>query len=141
MGKLMFPGSSCICPKFVPQPVSETALLQGALEPTNQWYSIAKIAGLKMCKAYGKQYGCDVISVMPTNLYGHGDNVDPLNSHVVPALTRRLYQAQVTDAGTVEIWGTDRPRREPMTQTKAPSRSSALLTPGSSRTMKTWPSY
>lgn len=110
--KLLFLGSSCIYPKLAPQPMQEDALLTGPLEPTNEWYAIAKIAGLKMCQAYRKQYGFDAIVAMPTNLYGPGDNYHPDNSHVVPGLLRRFHEAKMSDAPQVEIWGSGRPRRE-----------------------------
>lgn len=110
--KLLFLGSSCIYPKFAEQPIREEALLTGALEPTNQWYAIAKIAGLKMCEAYRRQHGFNAISVMPTNLYGPGDNFDLKTSHVLPALIRKFHEAKVSGAGQVEIWGTGSPRRE-----------------------------
>lgn len=110
--KLLFLGSSCIYPKFAEQPIREEALLTGALEPTNQWYAIAKIAGLKMCEAYRRQHGFNAISVMPTNLYGPGDNFDLKTSHVLPALIRKFHEAKVDGAGQVEIWGTGSPRRE-----------------------------
>lgn len=110
--KLLFLGSSCIYPKLAPQPIREDALLTGSLEPTNEWYAIAKIAGLKMCQAYRKQYGFDAISLMPTNLYGPGDNFHPENSHVLPALIRRIHYAKSTNQPSVLIWGTGTPRRE-----------------------------
>jgi GDP-L-fucose synthase len=110
--KLCFLGSSCIYPKFAAQPIREESLLTGALEPTNEWYAIAKIAGLKMCQAYRKQYGFDAISVMPTNLYGPFDNFDPETSHVLPALIRRFHHAKLQNAARVVIWGTGTPRRE-----------------------------
>jgi GDP-L-fucose synthase len=110
--KLQFLGSSCIYPKFAPQPINEDSLLTGALEPTNEWYAIAKIAGLKMCAAYRRQYGFNAISVMPTNLYGPGDNFDLQNSHVLPALLRKFHEAKVAGAASVEIWGSGTPRRE-----------------------------
>ncbi|HWB49844.1 MAG TPA: GDP-L-fucose synthase [Stellaceae bacterium] len=110
--KLMFFGSTCIYPRLAPQPILEDALLTGPLEPTNEWYAIAKIAGLKLCEAYRRQHGCDFVSVMPTNLYGPGDNFDPLASHVLPALLRRIGEAAETGAPTVEIWGSGEPRRE-----------------------------
>ena len=110
--KLLFLGSSCIYPKFAPQPIPEEALLGGPLEPTNQWYAIAKIAGLKMCQAYRRQYGADFISAMPTNLYGPGDNFDTENSHVLPALVRRFVDAMDDQDNEVEIWGTGTPLRE-----------------------------
>ena len=110
--KLVFLGSSCIYPREAPQPLKEEALLSGPLEPTNEWYAIAKIAGIKMCAAYRRQYGCDFISAMPTNLYGPGDNFDPLHSHVLPALMAKIDTARREDRETVEIWGSGRPRRE-----------------------------
>ena len=114
--KLLFLGSSCIYPKLAPQPMSEDALLTGKLEPTNEPYAIAKIAGIKMCESYNRQYGqshgIDYRSVMPTNLYGPGDNYHPENSHVIPALIRRFHEAKVTNAPEVVIWGTGTPRRE-----------------------------
>ena len=111
-GKLLFLGSSCIYPRLAPQPMSEDALLTGPLEATNQWYAIAKIAGIRMCQAYRRQYGCDFISAMPTNLYGPGDNFDLETSHVVPALIRKVHEAKEAGAPDVEIWGTGAPRRE-----------------------------
>jgi len=110
--KLLFLGSSCIYPKHAPQPMTEDCLLTGPLEPTNEWYAIAKIAGLKMCQAYRKQYGFNAISVMPTNLYGPGDNFDLNNSHVLPALIRKFHEAKIQNQPTVTIWGTGTPRRE-----------------------------
>src|SRR5690242_122775 len=110
--KLLFLGSSCIYPRDCPQPIKEEYLLTGPLEPTNEWYAIAKIAGLKMCQAYRKQYGFDAICAMPTNLYGPGDNYHPENSHVVPALIRRLHEATQSDEAQVLIWGTGQPLRE-----------------------------
>lgn len=110
--KLLFLGSSCIYPKFAPQPMPEHCLLEGALEPTNQWYALAKIAGIRLCQAYRQQYGFDAISAMPTNLYGPGDNFHPENSHVIPALMQRFHQAQVNDAPSVTIWGTGTVYRE-----------------------------
>ncbi|WP_394692836.1 GDP-L-fucose synthase family protein [Hyphobacterium sp.] len=110
--KLLFLGSSCIYPKLASQPIDEGALLTGPLEPTNEWYAIAKIAGVKLCQAYRKQYGDDFISAMPTNLYGSGDNYHPENSHVIPALIRKAHQAKVDGASTMEIWGSGTPRRE-----------------------------
>lgn len=110
--KLMFLGSSCIYPKMAPQPLKEDYLLTGPLEPTNEPYAIAKIAGIKMCDAYRDQYGCNYISVMPTNLYGYNDNYHPQNSHVLPALIRRFHEAKENNAPTVTIWGTGSPRRE-----------------------------
>ena len=110
--KLMFLGSSCIYPKFAPQPIKEEHLLTGLLEPTNEPYAIAKITGIKMCAAYNRQYGTHFISVMPTNLYGPGDNYDPQNSHVIPGLIGKIHQAKTSEATEVSIWGTGRPRRE-----------------------------
>lgn len=110
--KLLFLGSSCIYPKFAPQPLSEDALLTGPLEPTNQWYALAKIAGVKLCQAYRRQYGCDFISAMPTNLYGPGDNFDLQTSHVMPALIAKMHEAKQSGTDTVTIWGTGTPRRE-----------------------------
>jgi GDP-L-fucose synthase len=110
--KLLFLGSSCIYPKFAPQPIAEDALLTGPLEPTNEWYAIAKIAGLKLCQAYRRQYGRDFISAMPTNLYGPGDNFDLTSSHVIPALIRKAHEAKRAKAATLSIWGTGTPRRE-----------------------------
>ncbi|MDE1962327.1 MAG: GDP-L-fucose synthase [Xanthomonadaceae bacterium] len=110
--KLLFLGSSCIYPRNCPQPIKEEYLLTGPLEPTNQWYAIAKIAGLKMCQAYRRQYGFDAICAMPTNLYGPGDNYHPENSHVVAALIRRFHRAKVEDAEQGIIWGSGKPLRE-----------------------------
>ncbi|WP_296745371.1 GDP-L-fucose synthase [Mesorhizobium sp.] len=110
--KLLFLGSSCIYPKLAPQPIPEDALLTGALEQTNEWYAVAKIAGLKLCQAYRRQYGVDYISAMPTNLYGPGDNFDLSSSHVVPALMRKAHEAKRTGNKTVEVWGSGTPRRE-----------------------------
>jgi len=110
--KLMFLGSSCIYPKMAPQPLKEDYLLTGPLEPTNEPYAIAKIAGIKMCDAYRAQYGCNYISVMPTNLYGYNDNYHPSNSHVLPALIRRFHEAKVQNLPDVTIWGTGTPKRE-----------------------------
>ncbi len=110
--KLMFLGSSCIYPKFAEQPIKENSLLTGSLEPTNEWYAIAKISGLKLCQAYNKQYGTKFVSVMPTNLYGINDNYHPDNSHVLPALIRRLHDAKVADKKEVVMWGTGKPLRE-----------------------------
>ncbi len=110
--RLLFLGSSCIYPKFAEQPIREEALLEGALEPTNEWYAIAKIAGLKLCAAYRRQYGFDAISAMPTNLYGQGDNFDLHNSHVLPALIRKFHEAKRDGRRHVEVWGTGAPRRE-----------------------------
>jgi GDP-L-fucose synthase len=110
--KLLFLGTSCIYPRLAPQPISEDALLTGPLEPTNKPYALAKISGIEMCEAYRRQYGCDFISVMPTNLYGPGDNFDPLASHVLPALLRRIHEAKETGAESVTIWGSGEPLRE-----------------------------
>lgn len=110
--KLCFLGSSCIYPKLAPQPLKEEYLLTGPLEPTNEWYAVAKIAGIKLCQAYRRQYGFDAISLMPTNLYGPGDNFHPENSHVVPALIRRFHEAKESALGEVVIWGSGSPRRE-----------------------------
>ncbi len=110
--KLLFLGSSCIYPKLADQPISEDSLLTGPLEPTNEWYAIAKIAGIKMCQAYRKQYGFDAISVMPTNLYGPGDNFDLETSHVFPALLRKFHEAKVAGEEKVVVWGSGEPRRE-----------------------------
>lgn len=110
--KLMFLGSSCIYPKLAPQPLKEEYLLTGLLEPTNEPYAIAKIAGIKMCDAYRSQYGCNYISVMPTNLYGYNDNYHPQNSHVLPALIRRFHEAKEQNTPIVAIWGTGSPKRE-----------------------------
>jgi GDP-L-fucose synthase len=110
--KLMLLGSSCIYPRLAPQPIPESALLTGPLEPTNQWYAVAKIAGIKLGQAYRRQYGCDFISVMPTNLYGPGDNFDLMQSHVVPALLVKAHAAMRSRAPTIEVWGTGAVRRE-----------------------------
>ncbi|WP_158824902.1 GDP-L-fucose synthase [Mucilaginibacter lacusdianchii] len=110
--KLMFLGSSCIYPKMAPQPLKEDYLLTGPLEPTNEPYAIAKIAGIKMCDAYRDQYGCNYISVMPTNLYGYNDNYHPQNSHVLPAMIRRFHEAKDQQLSSVTIWGTGSPKRE-----------------------------
>jgi GDP-L-fucose synthase len=110
--KLLFLGSSCIFPRSAPQPMIEEMLLTGPLEPTNQWYAIAKIAGIKLCEAYRLQHGADFISVMPTNLYGPGDNYHPLNSHVPAALVRRFHEAKLAGESRVTVWGTGLPRRE-----------------------------
>ncbi|MEH3125085.1 GDP-L-fucose synthase [Agrobacterium cavarae] len=110
--KLLFLGSSCIYPKFAEQPIKEEALLTGSLEPTNEWYAIAKIAGIKLTQAYRKQYGCDFISAMPTNLYGPGDNFDLNSSHVLPALLRKAHEAKMRGEKEITIWGTGTPRRE-----------------------------
>jgi GDP-L-fucose synthase len=109
--KLLFLGSSCIYPRDCPQPIKEEYLLTGPLEPTNEWYAVAKIAGIKMCQAYRKQYGCDFIAAMPTNLYGPGDNFDLETSHVLPALIRRFHEAKLTGKSP-RLWGTGKPRRE-----------------------------
>lgn len=110
--KLMFLGSSCIYPKFAPQPLKEEYLLTGILEPTNEPYAIAKIAGIKMCESYRRQYGCNFISVMPTNLYGYEDNYHPENSHVLPALIRKFHEAKTQNIPQVTLWGTGSPLRE-----------------------------
>src|SRR5262245_45253791 len=110
--KLMFLGSSCVFPRNAPQPMTEDLLLTGALEPTNEWYAVAKIAGLKLAQAYRRQFGVDFISVMPTNLYGQGDNYHPENSHVPAALIRRFHEGKVKNADEVVVWGTGKPRRE-----------------------------
>jgi GDP-L-fucose synthase len=110
--KLLFLGSSCIYPKHAPQPLQEDSLLTSPLEPTNEWYAIAKIAGVKMCAAYRRQYGCDFISAMPTNMYGANDNYDLQNSHVLPALVRKFHEAKVNSAREVVCWGTGAPLRE-----------------------------
>jgi GDP-L-fucose synthase len=110
--KLLFLGSSCIYPKFAPQPLKEEYLLTGPLEPTNQWYAVAKIAGIKMCGAYRRQYGCDFISAMPTNMYGPNDNYDLQTSHVLPALLRKFHDAKINSAAAVTCWGTGAPLRE-----------------------------
>ncbi len=112
VAKLQFLGSSCIYPKLAPQPIKEEYLLTGPLEPTNEWYAIAKIAGIKLCQAYRQQYGFHAISLMPTNLYGPGDNFDLQNSHVLPALIRKFHEAKVESRREVVIWGTGAPRRE-----------------------------
>jgi GDP-L-fucose synthase len=110
--KLLFLGSSCIYPRLATQPITEEELLAGPLEPTNEWYAIAKIAGIKLCQAYRRQYGADFISVMPTNLYGPGDNYHPEHSHVPAALIRRFHEAKVSGAPNVAVWGTGTPQRE-----------------------------
>ena len=110
--KLLFLGSSCIYPKLAPQPIQEESLLSGYLEPTNEGYAIAKIAGIKLCQAYHKQHGCNFISVMPTNMFGYGDNYHPENSHVLPALLRRFHEAKESNASEVSIWGSGKPLRE-----------------------------
>ncbi|KQY29707.1 GDP-fucose synthetase [Caulobacter sp. Root1455] len=112
VAKLVFLGSSCIYPKFAEQPIREDSLLTGALEPTNEWYAIAKIAGIKLAQAYRKQHGDDFISAMPTNLYGQGDNFDLNSSHVMPALMRKAHEAKLAGADSITIWGTGTPRRE-----------------------------
>src|SRR5215212_11688771 len=110
--KLLFLGSSCIYPKHAPQPMKEDSLLTGPLEPTNEWYAVAKIAGIKMCQAYRRQHGCDFIAAMPTNLYGPHDNYDLQTSHVLPALIRKFHEAKQRGDATVTLWGTGSPRRE-----------------------------
>jgi len=110
--KLLFLGSTCIYPKLAPQPLKEEYLLTGPLEPTNEWYAVAKIAGIKLGQAYRRQYGCHFISAMPTNLYGPGDNFDLQSSHVLPALIRKFHEARVTEAAEVVVWGSGTPRRE-----------------------------
>ena len=110
--KLLLLGSSCIYPKLSPQPIPEDALLTGPLEPTNQWYAIAKIAGIKLCQAYRRQYGCDFISAMPCNLFGPGDSFDLETSHVIPALIRKIHEAKMSGTESVEVWGSGTPRRE-----------------------------
>jgi GDP-L-fucose synthase len=110
--KLLALGSSCIYPKLARQPITEDALLTGPLEPTNEWYAVAKIAAIKLCEAYRKQHGCDFVSVMPTNLYGLNDNYHPKNSHVPAALIRRFHEAKLANAPTVTVWGSGTPRRE-----------------------------
>lgn len=112
VNRLLFLGSSCIYPKFAPQPITEDALLTGPLEPTNEWYAVAKIAGIKLAQAYRRQYGRDYISAMPTNLYGPGDNFDLQSSHVLPALIRKAHEAKLAGAENITIWGTGTPRRE-----------------------------
>jgi GDP-L-fucose synthase len=110
--RLMFLSSSCAYPKMAAQPMREDVLLTGPLEPTNQWYAVAKIAGMKLCEAYRRQYGCDFFSVMPTNLYGPGDNYDPQSSHVAAAMQVKMHRAKMTHARSIEIWGTGTPKRE-----------------------------
>ncbi len=110
--KLVFLGSTCIYPKLAPQPIPEEALLTGPLEPTNEWYAVAKIAGIKLCQAYRLQHGCDFIAAQPTNLYGPGDNYDLETSHVLPALLRKAHEAKVSGAETMTVWGTGNPLRE-----------------------------
>jgi GDP-L-fucose synthase len=112
VAKLLYVGSSCIYPKLAPQPIQEEALLTGPLEPTNEWYAVAKIAGIKLCGAYRREYGCDFISAMPTNLYGPGDNFDLTSSHVLPALLRKAHEAKQAGAAEMVVWGTGTPRRE-----------------------------
>jgi GDP-L-fucose synthase len=112
VAKFVFLGSSCIYPQLAPQPIKEDSLLTGPLEPTNEWYAIAKIAGVKMCQAYRRQYGFNAISLMPTNLYGPGDNFDLQNSHVLPALIRRFHEAKLRGDPSLTVWGTGTPRRE-----------------------------
>lgn len=112
VGKLLFLGSSCIYPKLAPQPIPEDALLTGPLEPTNEWYAIAKIAGLKLCQAYRRQHGVDYVSAMPTNLYGPGDNFDLTSSHVVPALMRKAHQLKLQGGKALSVWGSGKPMRE-----------------------------
>jgi GDP-L-fucose synthase len=112
VAKFVFLGSSCIYPKLAPQPIKEDSLLTGPLEATNEWYAIAKIAGIKMCQAYRRQYGFNAISLMPTNLYGPGDNFDLQNSHVLPALIRRFHEAKLRGDAALTVWGTGTPRRE-----------------------------
>src|SRR6202044_889698 len=112
VAKFVFLGSSCIYPKLAPQPIKEEYLLSGPLEPTNEWYAVAKIAGVKMCQAFRREFGFNAISLMPTNLYGPGDNFDLQNSHVLPGLIRRFHEATVGGADTVTVWGTGTPRRE-----------------------------
>jgi GDP-L-fucose synthase len=112
VAKFVFLGSSCIYPKLAPQPIKEDYLLTGPLEPTNEWYAIAKIAGVKMCQAYRREFGFNAISLMPTNLYGPGDNFDALNSHVLPGLIRRIHAAKLQGDANVTVWGTGTPRRE-----------------------------
>ena len=112
VGKLVFLGSSCIYPRLAPQPLREEYLLSGPLEPTNEWYAVAKIAGIKLCQAYRRQYGFNAISLMPTNLYGPGDNYDLQNSHVLPALIRKFHEAKLNGDAQVVMWGTGTPRRE-----------------------------
>lgn len=112
VGKLLFLGSSCIYPRLAPQPISEAALLTGPLEATNEWYAVAKIAGVKLCEAYRRQHGCNFVSLMPTNLYGPGDNFDPESGHVIPALMRRMHDAKAAERDSVAVWGSGAPRRE-----------------------------
>lgn len=112
VGKLLFLGSSCIYPRLTPQPIAESALLSGPLEPTNEWYAVAKIAGVKLCQAYRRQYGCNYISLMPTNLYGPGDDFDLESAHVIPALMRKLHEGRESCSEEVVVWGSGTPRRE-----------------------------
>ena len=112
VGKFLFLGSSCIYPKMAPQPIVEGALLTGPLEPTNEWYAVAKIAGIKLCQAYRRQYGCNYISLMPTNLYGPGDNFDLESAHVIPALMHKMHKAKGSGGAEVVVWGSGTPRRE-----------------------------
>lgn len=110
--RLLYLGSSCIYPRLAPQPMAEAALLTGPLEPTNQWYALAKIAGIRLCQAYRRQYGCDFVAAMPTNLYGPGDNFDPAASHVLPAAIRKVHAAKAEGRASVEVWGTGAALRE-----------------------------
>ena len=112
VGKLLFLGSACVYPRLAPQPMAEDCLLSGPLEPTNEWYAVAKIAGIRMCQAYRRQYGCDFISAMPNNLYGPGDNFDLESSHVLPALMAKIHRAKTEGLDTVEVWGSGTPLRE-----------------------------
>ncbi len=112
VGRLLFLGSSCIYPRAAPQPIVESALLSGPLEPTNQWYAVAKIAGVKLCQAYRRQYGCDFVSALPCNLYGPGDRFDAEGGHVIPGLMRRMHEAKRAGRASLAVWGTGRPRRE-----------------------------
>ena len=112
VGKLMFLGSSCIYPRMARQPIEEGALLTGPLEPTNEWYAIAKIAGIKLCQAYRRQYGCNCISIMPTNLYGPGDDFDPQRAHVIPALMHKMHEGKARGDDEVVVWGSGTPKRE-----------------------------
>lgn len=112
VAKLLFLGSSCIYPRIAPQPIPEDSLLTGPLEPTNEWYAVAKIAGIKLCQAFRRQYGCDYISAQPTNLYGEGDNFSLTQSHVIPALIAKAHNAKISGASALEVWGTGTPRRE-----------------------------
>jgi GDP-L-fucose synthase len=121
--KLLFLGSSCIYPKHAPQPIPEQALLTGPLEPTNEWYALAKIAGIKLCQAYRRQFGADFISVMPTNLYGPGDNYHPQDSHVPAALIRRFHEAKVSGASGVVVWGTGTRAANSSRPTTSPTRA------------------